>query len=162
MVVLGSDAHRRSKDYHTMYARWHAPSASATPRDGHDESSLRPAQRLVMVEHGEAYERLHGPGPHDADFFNGYEREECPRCQSGDIVSRGSDARGVRHWSCSFCGRTFTPVTGTIFEGRRLSVEGWVEFQCGVAEQIRVARKSGVVLGFLVTLEMALHSAPYL
>lgn len=128
MVVLGSDAHRRSKDYHTMYARWHAPSASATPWDGHDESSLGPAQRLVMVEHREAYERLHRPGPHDADFFNGYEREECPRCQSGDIVSRGSDARGVRRWSCSSCGRTFTPVTGTIFEGHRLSVEGWVEF----------------------------------
>ena len=67
-----------------------------------------------MVEHREAYERLHGPGPHDAEFFNGYVRTECPRCGSVGIVSRGSDARVLRRWSCKECGCTFTPVTGTI------------------------------------------------
>ena len=128
MVVLGPAIHRRGKDYHTMHARWHAPSASATPWDGLDESSLGPARRLVMVERREAYERLHGPGPHDAEFFNGYVRTECPRCGSVGIISRGSDARGLRRWSCKECGRTFTPVTGTIFEDHRLSAEGWVEF----------------------------------
>lgn len=128
MVVLGPDIHRRGRDYHTMYARWHAPSASATPWDDLDEASLGPAQRLVMVGHREAYERLHSPGPHDAEFFNGYAREECPHCKSGRIISRGSDDRGLRRWSCNACGRTCTPVTGTIFEDHRLSVEGWVEF----------------------------------
>ncbi len=111
-----------------MHARWHAPSASATPWDRVEESALNPAQRLVMVEHREAYERLHGLGPHDAAFLNGYARAECPRCGSERIMSWGSDSRGLRRWSCKDCGRTFTPVTGTIFEGHRISLAGWVEF----------------------------------
>lgn len=111
-----------------MYARWHAPSASATPWDGYDPSELSPAQRLVMSEHRDAYNRLHTPGPHDAAFFNGYARGSCPRCGSEQIVSRGSDARGVRRWVCRGCGRSFTPLTGTIFEDHRISAEGWVEF----------------------------------
>ena len=76
-----------------MYARWHVPSASATPWDGADDSSLAPAQRLVMGWQREQYERLHELGGElDAAFLNAYERESCawwcgrlsrPRCRFG-------------------------------------------------------------------------------
>ena len=116
-----------------MYARWHVPSASATPWDGADESSLPPAQRLVMRWQREQYEWLHRLGGElDTEFFNAYERESCPRCGSGRIVMFGHDRRGVRRWRCGACGRTFTPATATIFEERKLPVPTFVEFLLGI------------------------------
>ena len=48
-VVLGAAADQRGEDYHPVCERWHVPSASATPWDGADESSLTPGQALVMA-----------------------------------------------------------------------------------------------------------------
>ena len=116
-----------------MYARWHVPSASATPWDGADDSSLAPAQRLVMGWQREQYERLHELGGElDAAFPDACERESCAWCDSNHIVMFGSDRRGVRRWRCGTCGRTFTPATGTIFEDRKLPVVAWVEFLLGI------------------------------
>lgn len=111
-----------------MYARWHVPSASATPWDGLGESSLTPAQRVVLAEHRDAFERLHPGVRGDAEFFNGYGRDSCPHCHADRIVGWGSDSNGVRRWRCKSCGATFTPTTGTIFEDHRLPVASWVEF----------------------------------
>lgn len=111
-----------------MAERWHAPSASATPWDGRDESSLTPAQRLVMGARREAYERLHPGVGGDAEFLNGYERDACPVCRSPDVVRWGHDRNGVRRWRCRACGATFTPATGTVFEDHRLPVAAWSEF----------------------------------
>lgn len=116
-----------------MYARWHVPSASATPWDGSDESSLTPGQRIVMGWQREQYERLHELGGKlDSAFLNACERESCPWCGSDHIVMFGHDRRGVRRWRCGACGRTFTPASGTIFEGRKLPVVAWAEFLLGV------------------------------
>ena len=111
-----------------MAEEWHAPSASATPWDGSDDSSLTPAQRLVRGAHREAYERLHPGVGGDAEFLNGYERDACPLCRSPDLTRWGHDRNGVRRWRCRACGATFTPATGTIFEGHRLPVAAWSEF----------------------------------
>ena len=112
-----------------MCARWHVPSASATPWDGLGESSLGPAQSFVMSWQRDEYDRLHEPGGReDAAFFNAYERDACPSCGSSRVIRHGSDARGVRRWRCRSCGTTFTPVTGTIFEDRKLPVAAWAAF----------------------------------
>jgi len=116
----------------TMYVRWHVPSVSATPWDDADSSSLTPAQRLVMEEQREAYRRAHEPGPRDAEFFNGYPRAKCPRCGSPEIKKNGFDARGVRRYLCRRCGRSFSPLTGTVFEDHRIALPGWFEFLLGI------------------------------
>ncbi len=64
----------------------------------------------------------------EAEFFNAYTRDTCPRCRSSRIESKGFDRNGVRRWRCHSCGRTFNPATGTIFEGRKLPVADWTEF----------------------------------
>lgn len=104
--------------------------ASATPWDGVDGDSLRPAQRIVRDCHRDIYRYRHAHADleGEADFFNGYPRESCPRCGSPAIVRMGSDSAGVRRWLCRSCGRSFTPMTGTIFEGHKLPVADWTEF----------------------------------
>ena len=116
-----------------MHAKWHVPSASATPWDGADESLLSPAQRLVMGWQREQFGWLHRLGGElDRDFFNAYERETCPRCHSGALIKYGFEQDGMRRWHCGVCGATFTPATGTIFENRKLPVAAWAEFLLGI------------------------------
>ncbi len=108
--------------------RWLAP--SATPWDGEDESSLGPAETLVMACHRDIYGYRHAGASleGEAEFPNAYERDACPRCGSGGIRKRGHDPNGVRRWECKSCGRSFTPTTGTIFEAHKIPVADWAEF----------------------------------
>lgn len=112
-----------------MGERWHMPSASATPWDGADESSLTPAQALVAAWQRDEFERLHDPSRWDeAGFLNAYGREACAWCGSPEIVRFGHADNGVRRWLCNGCGRTFTPATGTVFGDRKLPVTEWAPF----------------------------------
>ena len=89
--------------------------ASATPWDGVADDELEPAQLLVASSHRSMYSFRHEPFDGDAAFFNGFERESCPRCGSAEVSKRGKDAAGVQRYFCSGCGRSFFPQTGTIF-----------------------------------------------
>ena len=107
--------------------RYRAP--SATPWDGAEDGDLSPSELIVRNCHRDIYEyrhayRLEG----EAEFFNGYPREACPRCGSCKIEGNGFDAAGIRRWRCLSCGRSFTPTTGTVFEGHKLPVADWTEF----------------------------------
>lgn len=104
------------------------PSASATPWDGVPPADITPAQALVAEAHRAAYSERHAPLEGEAAFFDGYERGACPLCGSPLVRRHGRDARGVRRWLCRSCGRTFTPTTGTIFEGHRIPVSDWCKF----------------------------------
>lgn len=108
--------------------RWLAP--SATPWDGTDEASLNPAEAIVMACHRDMYEYRHANGSPEgeADFFNGYPRDKCPLCGSNRIKGNGFDRHGVRRWRRNACGKSFTPMTGTIFQGHKLPVADWTEF----------------------------------
>lgn len=108
--------------------QWSAP--SATPWDNKDLGELNPAETLVKACHQDIYRYRHAPPTlkGEAEFFNAYVREACPRCRSSLIEGKGLDQNGVRRWRCLSCGRSFNPATGTIFEGRKLPVADWTEF----------------------------------
>lgn len=108
--------------------RWHAP--SSTPWDEETTHSLNPAERIVRDCHRDIYRYRHAPATleGEAEFFNGYPRDACPRCGSSCIEGHGHDDVGMRRWRCLPCKKTFTPVTGTIFHGHKLPVADWTEF----------------------------------
>lgn len=108
--------------------RWQAP--SSTPWDDSDTSAIGPAEAIVMACHRDIYKYRHAATSleGEADFFNSYERDSCPRCGSPNIVRKGHDKNGLRRWRCNGCGTIFNPATGTIFQGRKLPVADWTEF----------------------------------
>ena len=108
--------------------RWLAP--SATPWDGADEDSLGPAETLVMACHRDLYRYRHAGASleGEADFFNAYARDACPRCGSREIEGNGKDPNGIRRWRCRSCRRSFSVTTGTVFESHRIPVADWTEF----------------------------------
>lgn len=122
-----------------------------------DESSLTPAPRLVLLEHRDAYKRLHPGVLGEARFFNDYERDACPLCRFGGVIGWGYGDNGARRWRCKPCGVTFTPMTGTIFEDHRLLVSAWVEFLLelpsfeSLAGMTRQNRKSPTTLLYQLT-----------
>lgn len=101
--------------------------ASATPWDGVPDDQLEPYQAIVKAAHEGIYGFRHEPFDGDIAFFNGYERDTCPHC-GGPAVKNGFKASGLRRYACKACRRKFTPVTGTIFDNRKLPVTAWVDF----------------------------------
>ena len=107
---------------------WLAP--SETPWDDADEDSLGPAEKLVMACHRDLYRYRHAGASleGEADFFNSYARDSCPRCGSSDIKGNGKDPNGIRRWRCKSCGRSFSVTTGTVFDSHKIPVADWTEF----------------------------------
>lgn len=111
-----------------MKRRWAA--ASATPWDSVGDDNLEPAQRIVRDYHRDIYRYRHAHADleGEADFFNGCPRDSRSRCGSPSIARIDLDAAGIQRWRCRSCGHSFTPMTGTIFEGHKLPVADWTEF----------------------------------
>ena len=91
---------------------------------------MTPAEMAVMQSHRSMYRYRHSPlsAKQEGAFFNGYVRDSCPFCGSARIGGCGTDGNGARRWRCHGCGRTFTPMDGTIFQGHRLPVSERCEF----------------------------------
>lgn len=102
--------------------------ASATPWDDVPDEELTPSRLMVARSHRSMYEFRHEPFAGDADFFNGYVRDACPRCGSPEVTKRAHDEHGVQRYLCKRCNRTFTPQTGTIFEDRKLPLSAWADY----------------------------------
>jgi transposase-like protein len=101
---------------------------SATPWDIYDESELTPTQLLIKKSHKSAYEFRHEQFAFDTEFFNSFIRDSCPLCGSENIKMFGHEHSGMQRYRCSNCNKTFTPVTGTIFEARKLPISAWADF----------------------------------
>lgn len=92
------------------------------------EESLTPSEALAVSASKGIYAFRHEAFDGDADFFNRYIRNACPRCGGSFVTRCGYDRKGIQRYRCSGCLRTFTPVTGTIFEDHRLPVTAWSDF----------------------------------
>jgi transposase-like protein len=130
------------------------PAASATPWDHCEKSELSATEKLVMESQRSAYRFRHENFALDIDFFNSFKRDSCPYCKSTAIKKSGLEQTGMQRYRCHGCKRAFTPVTGTIFEARKLPISAWVDFLIqafsfeSIAVMTREDRRSGTTVPY--------------
>ena len=62
----------------------------------------------------------------------------CPYAAEGDGIAHdcvryGVTGLGVQRYLCKGCGRQFTPITGTVFDSKKIPISEWVEFIINLA-----------------------------
>lgn len=78
----------------------------------------------------------------EVKMVNGLKMASCPYCGSPDFVSKGKRKDGIRRYLCNNCGKTFSPLTGTLFDSRKIPVSEWIEFLINVGIYESVSQSS--------------------
>lgn len=52
----------------------------------------------------------------------------CPFCHSVRIKRDGKRKDGIQKFQCNDCERKFNPLTGTIFDSRKIPISEWIEY----------------------------------
>lgn len=68
------------------------------------------------------------PSAEEIDMVNAAVPESCPFCGAGQIIRYGVRKDGVRRYMCKSCGGQFNPLTGTLFDSRKIPISEWIEF----------------------------------
>lgn len=64
----------------------------------------------------------------ETEFINSLDMSCCPFCGSAEIVRNGHRKDGTALFRCRSCGRSFNPLTGTVFDSRKIMISEWMEF----------------------------------
>lgn len=85
---------------------------------------------MMVSTVSEWYDAKHRRASRDeVDFINSIPIGSCPCCGSGLIRRDGrSKKTGLIVRECKECGRKFSPLTGTVFDSRKIPISEWVEF----------------------------------
>lgn len=88
------------------------------------------AQSFIDMQVRNLYEERHGKlrDSLEAEMFNSIAISSCRCCGGKRIKANGHTSNGVKRYKCRDCGKTFTPVTGTLFSDHRIPVEEWIDF----------------------------------
>ena len=95
-----------------------------------DKKDQTPLEKLIDKSNHDLYDAHHKPLPQswETDFINEHVPARCRHCGSPDIRKQGYTRSGIQRYYCSSCGRTFTPLTGTLFDSHKLAIDEWVEY----------------------------------
>lgn len=92
--------------------------------------NLTPMQELIKDRYIEAYDVRH-PSITDSkevNLLNSLNVELCKLCSSANIQKYGHTKAGIQRYFCNDCKHSFTPITNTIFDNRKISITEWIEF----------------------------------
>lgn len=85
--------------------------------------------QMLKTTDEEWYEAKHRRmSDEEIDLFNHVVLPDCPYCHSADFVSWGKARDGIRRFRCRQCRHTFSPLTGTLFDGHKIPVSEWMEY----------------------------------
>ena len=62
----------------------------------------------------------------EAKLLNSYAPQRCPYCGHEEYTGYGRTRNGVKRYCCKSCNRTFTIITGTIFQYHRIPISEWI------------------------------------
>ena len=101
---------------------------------------LTPTQEFISRHYLDTYEEKHPDlgSTGEADLINSYPPESCPYCGSFDIRKWGFDQNKVQRYYCPVCKKTFTPITGTIFQDHKISISEWIEYSLNIERYLSI------------------------
>ena len=94
-----------------------------------DKASVTPLESFLDDHAAKEYSRRH---PHisdtgESEFLNTFEPVACPHCGNGRYKRYGYLRTGLRRYRCLECGKTFTILTGTLFENHKQPISEWID-----------------------------------
>ena len=100
----------------------------ATPWD--DKKDRTPIEEFIVGCTRDNYDKRHiAPGDErEVSLLNSFVPYLCPKCSSGSIIKYGKTGVGLTRYKCKDCSGTFTVITGTIFDQRKISISQWLDF----------------------------------
>lgn len=113
-------------------------SRRVTPWD--DVEQKTPTQQFLSDLYKEHYTAGHPPlnTTGEEKLINAFIPETCPYCDGTAIKRNGFTRNRVQRYLCLACGKTFTPVTGTIFDGHKISITEWLEYTLNILRYVSV------------------------
>lgn len=93
-------------------------------------SDCRKSSKMFSSTISEWYDAKHREASaEEVEFVNSIAIESCPYCGSKEIRKDGrSKKTGLVTRECKGCDRKFSPLTGTIFDSRKIPLSEWIEF----------------------------------
>ena len=103
-------------------------SRRSTPWDV--SKDVTPSQAFIQLHHKRHYDERHQAlsETDEARLINSKKPSCCRHCGSPEIKKGGFSANGVQMYQCKACGKKFTVLTGTIFDGHKVPISEWIEY----------------------------------
>lgn len=113
-------------------------SRRVTPWD--TEEARTPTQQFLYNHYKSHYQERH-PALNttgEDNRINSFIPETCPHCDSKDFQKYGRTRNNIQRFRCNSCNKTFTPVTGTIFDQHKISISEWMEYTLNILRYVSV------------------------
>lgn len=113
-------------------------SRRVTPWD--TEETRTPTQQFLYNHYKSHYQERH-PALNttgEDNLINSFIPETCPHCDSKDFQKYGRTRNNIQRFRCNSCNKTFTPVTGTIFDQHKISISEWMEYTLNILRYVSV------------------------
>ncbi len=94
-----------------------------------DKASVTPLESFLDNHAAEEYSRRHPriSDTEESELLNTFEPAACPYCKKGRYKGYGYLRTGLRRYRCLDCGKTFTILTGTLFENHKQPISEWID-----------------------------------
>lgn len=94
-----------------------------------NENEKTEVQQLISNTIQEWYYAKHRlTSDEEIQLINSVNKRTCPYCNSKKIVKHGLYKNKVQRYHCKECNQNFSPLTNTIFEGKKIPISEWVEY----------------------------------
>lgn len=94
-----------------------------------NNKAVTDSEQLISSTIKEWYEEKHRKVSLDEiELTNNIPIRRCPYCSSVSFIKRGHYGDGIQRYSCKDCQRSFSPLTNTIFEDKKIPISEWIEY----------------------------------
>lgn len=113
-------------------------SRKVTPWD--DVEAKTPTQQFLYDHYKSHYAERHPKliTTGEDSLINSFIPETCPHCGGTSFQKYGRTRNNIQRYKCPDCGKTFTPVTGTIFDNHKISVSEWMEYTLNILRYVSI------------------------